>query len=594
MHFSRLARYLERLEQTSSRNTMTEILAEVFRESSAAESDKVSYLLLGELVPPYRGLEFQIAEKMMASALAEACGMTREEILRRFKRLGDVGDVAHECVGRGSGLPMTVGAVYDALMAIAEESGEGSQERKTKGMAKILSRLDPRSAKYAARIPLGKMRLGFSDATMLDALSLLVAGDKTARPAIERAYNVTADIGAIASRVKHGGLASLSRMRATSGIPIRPSLAERLTDIRDVIKKAGPSVGIEPKLDGFRTQIHVWRDRGRPRAALFSRNLENTTAMFPEIVAAARKLPVKSVILDSEAIGYYPERGAFAPFQETVQRKRKHDIAAFAKKVPLAAFVFDIMERDGKPLVSLPFRERRAALTEIFAALRDSRTIRLAGELITDSPAVVERELRENLGKGLEGVVVKNLEAPYEAGSRGFHWIKLKAHTAALTGLRAGKTAGLPDTIDCVLMGAYRGRGKRAQFGVGGFLLGVPGKDGRMYSLSRLGTGLSDEQFRELRRRIRAHETKDMPGTYVVDKEAAPDIWIAPSLVVEILADEITRSPRHTAGRGRDARGYSLRFPRLVRVRDDKGPGEATAVQEIVGMYRGQKSASAK
>ncbi len=604
MRFSQLAEYLERLEKTSSRNAMTDILAGLLRRAAPEEIDKMCYLLLGELAPAYRGLEFQIAEKMMMHVLGAAYAKTPEDIRRRFKAGGDLGDVAYACAAdqknKQKAQHLSVTAVYDALWSIAEEKGEGSQERKVRKLAGLLSRLDPLSAKFVSRIPVAKLRLGFSDATLLDAFSLILAGDKSARKQIERAYNVIADIGAIAIRVKRGGLAALARVEAEPGFPIRPSLAERLQDMNEVIEKAGPRVAVEPKLDGFRTQIHVWHEKGKKRVELFSRNLERTTAMFPEIADAAKKLPVDSVILDAEAIGYHPDTGVFALFQETVQRKRKHDIAAVAAKIPLAAFVFDIMYRDGKPLVALPFSARRRALEELFKKKQSRDALRLAESKETDSPEVVKKELRREIKRGLEGIVVKNLALPYEAGSRGFHWIKLKEKSSALARLRAGASSdpsgqtGLPDTIDCVVMGAYRGRGKRAQFGVGGFLLGVAGPDGRYYTISRLGTGLSDEQFREARRRMKAYEAREKPKEYVADDETAPDIWIAPSLVVEILADEITRSPRHAAGRGGDGSGYSLRFPRLVRFRDDKKPEDATTADEIIKMYRHQKIAASE
>jgi DNA ligase-1 len=596
MRFSVLAGYLERLENTPSRNAMTSILAELLARADADEADKLCYLLLGELAPAYRGIDFQIAEKMMLRVLVSAYDMAPAEVLRRFKTAGDLGDVAYaHASGSGPaggkrGGP-SVAAAYDALYDIARESGEGSQDRKISMLADLLRALDPLSAKYVVRIPLGKLRLGFSDATLLDAFSFLIAGDKSARGRIERAYNVTADIGAIAAHIKRGGLGALARLGARPGIPIRPSLAERLQDTDAVIEKAGPVVAVEPKLDGFRTQIHVWEERGVRRAELFSRNLERTTDMFPEIASAARKMRVKSAILDAEAIGYHPETGNFALFQETVQRKRKHDIAATAAKIPLVAFVFDIMYLDGIPLIALPFVKRRRRLEDIFKKKSGEDALRLAERTDTDSVAVVRRELERNIGRGLEGIVVKNLAVGYEAGSRGFHWIKLKEKSSALARLRAGDShGGLVDTIDCVVMGAYRGRGKRAQFGVGGFLLGVRGPDDRYYTISRLGTGLSDDWFREARHRIRAHEMKEKPRQYVVDDDTAPDIWIAPSLVVEILADEITRSPRHTAGRDADGAGYSLRFPRLVRFRDDKKPEDATLIEEIVRIHGLQKN----
>lgn len=586
MRFSELAKYMEALERTASRNDMTKILADVYKKAGNDEADKLSYLLLGRLAPSYRGVEFQIAEKMMIQILAEAYGMPAASVLRAFRHTGDLGDIAYErAAPRGVGL--IVEEVYDRMLAIAKDSGSGSQERKREAMASLLGSLDRASAKYVARIPVGKMRLGFSEATLLDALSVMIKGDKSARPAIERAYNITADIGAIAARVKRGGLASLARISATPGTPIRPSLAERVNGAADVIKKTGPEVGLEEKLDGFRVQAHVWHAGKEKKAMLFSRNLENTTAMFPEITEAVRRLTVKSIILDGEAIGYYPATGTFAPFQETIQRKRKHDVAVFAEKIPLSIFVFDILYLDGKSLLDVPFRERRRLLEKTLS--RADETVRLTSYETTRDSASMERALAASVAKGLEGLVAKNLDAPYEPGSRGFHWVKLKATTAALGKLRGGGGKGLPDTIDCVVMGAYRGRGKRAQFGVGGLLLGARGREGAYYSLSRLGTGISDADFREAYRRVRGLQVKEQPKEYHLEKESAPDIWIRPSLVVEILADEITRSPRHTAGRGNDGIGYSLRFPRLVRFRDDKKPEDTTTDKEVARMYKLQK-----
>lgn len=594
MYFSDLSLYLEKLEKTASRNEMTGLLAEVFRRAGKDEIPQICYLLLGKLLPAYRGMEFNMAEKMMVRALAAAFKRSPGEITGFYKSRGDLGDVAYELAVRqkAAGGKLSVCEVYDRLRQIAEESGEGSQEGKIKKTAALLAELDRRSAKYVARIPLGKLRLGFSDATLLDALSVMEKGDKSARPDIERAYNVTADIGQIASRVKKAGVKSLQNLATTPGIPIRPSLAERVPSIKETIEKAGPQVGVESKLDGFRTQIHVWQDGGRKKIALFSRNMENTTPMFPEIVKAAGQLRIENIILDGETIGYNPQSGKFAPFQETVQRKRKYDVEAFARKIPLSIFVFDVLHLNGKSLIQLPFRERRGILEKILPS-RGIGALRLAGQRETGDPQVIAGELKKSLGAGLEGLVVKNLSLPYQAGSRGFHWIKLKATTALLERLREGEKRArtqILDTIDCVVMGAYKGRGKRTEFGVGGFLLGVRGEDDRHYTISRLGTGLSDEQFREAWRRIKKLKVSEKPKDYLVDKEAAPDLWVKPSLVVEILADEITLSPRHTAGRKKEGeRGYSLRFPRLVRFRDDKNPEDATTVKEVEEMYKKQK-----
>lgn len=574
---------------------MTEILASIFQRASREEIDKISYLLLGELLPAYKGLEFNIAEKIMTQALALAFDQSPAYITKKYKSAGDLGNVAHELAQQQKNKKaknFSVNYLYDALLEIAAESGEGSQERKIKKMAELLSNLDARSVKFVVRMPLGKMRLGFSEATILDALSVANKGDKSARPLIEQAYNVTADIGAITKKIKMGGLAMLKKIETNPGVPVRPSLAERLPGAVETIKKAGPLVGVEKKLDGFRTQLHAWKEGGQRRIALFSRNLENTTLMFPEITASARKLKTDNIILDGETIGYNAKTGKFAAFQETVQRKRKYEIEEFAKKIPLHIFVFDILHLNGRSLLNLPFRKRRAILEKVIP-VQGIGALMLARQTETASPALIEKELGKSVEAGLEGLVVKNLEAPYQAGSRGFHWIKLKATTAALEKLRSGQARGknqLLDTIDCVIMGGYRGRGKRAGFGVGGLLLGIRGPEDKYYTVSRLGTGLSDEQFREANKRVEKLKAPEMPKSYVADKEIAPDIWARPALVVEILADEITLSPRHTAGRhGSNTRGYSLRFPRLVRFRDDKNPEDATTVEEIKKMYKAQK-----
>lgn len=583
MRFSKFASYLEKLEKTSSRNEITRILAELFRETDAQEIDKICYISLGELLPSYRGIEFNLAEKMMIRIVAHALGEKQEKITQLYKKKGDLGDVVQQMSNAKTQMSeRSVTDVYEKLVEIAKESGEGSQERKIKKMTQLLRELDPLSSKYVVRIPLGKLRLGFSDATLLDALSVMERGDKSARKEIEKAYNVTADIGEIAKRVRTSGIASLAKIKAKPGIPIRPSLAERIPNAEEIIEKLGPQVAVEPKLDGFRTCVHVWNEHGRKQIALFSRNLENTTHMFPEIVEGARKLPVRDCILDGEAIGYNPKTGKFMPFQETVQRKRKYGIEEMAKKIPLAVFIFDVLYYNGKSLLELAFAERRKILERIFAHYKNN-TLQLVEQRLTDNPAFIEKELEKALEKGLEGLVVKNIQLPYEAGSRGFHWVKFKASAAALEKARAGKKI-LLDTIDCVIMGAYRGKGKRADFGIGGFLLGVRGADYKYYTISKLGSGLSDEQFREAARRLTKVMVKEQPKEYVVIKEEIPDIWIEPSLVAEILADEITLSPRHTAGR-KHGRGYSLRFPRLVRFRDDKNPQDITTVSEIKKMY---------
>lgn len=605
MTFSKLAKYLQQLENTASRNEITRILADIFKEAHYDEIDKICYLLLGRIAPQYEGTEFNFAEKMMARAIALATDTDKDKVMQEYKKTGDLGDVAEQIRNKAhvTSNKLSVNEVFETLREVALEGGKNSQERKLQKVSGLLKAVDPLSAKYIVRIPVGKLRLGFSDITMMDAMSVVEAGDKSARKEIEAAYSITSDIGKIIKTVKEHGLKGLSKVKVIAGVPIRTSLAERLPTADKIMEKLAHSassgssgVAIEPKLDGFRSQIHVWSltshkaSRGEKRVSIFSRNHENVTAMFPEIVEAGKKLPVESAIFDGESIAYNPKTGVFYPFQETVQRKRKHGIAEKAAELPLKVFVFDILELNGESLIEKPFSERRKIL-ETRLKFSENKTFVLIEHHVVKTAKEI-RNLFDSYSKsGFEGLMAKKLDVTYQAGGRGYHWVKYKKNTGA----NKNDGSKIADTIDCVLMGAYRGRGKRATFGVGGFLIGLVGRDKKYYTLTNLGTGLTDEQFREMYKIVRDLEVKVRPADYVVDKMVVPDIWVRPKVVLEILADEITTSPRHTAGRNpasqklRGAsKGYSVRFPRLIRVRTDKDPEQATSVHELEVLYKMQ------
>jgi DNA ligase-1 len=330
-------------------------------------------------------------------------------------------------------------------------------------------------------------------------------------------------------------------------------------------------VGVQPKYDGLRVQIHKEGDQ----VSIFSRNLESMTEMFPELVAAASRLAVESVILDAEAIAYNPESEEYVPFHETTARRRKAGIDEFAAQVPLRAFVFDVMFRDGSDLTGLSYQRRFEIAQEL---LQRSDTLLSAPLMQTDSAEVLTRELLDNISRGLEGVVAKRLDSPYQAGARNFNWVKLKRNTSGQ----------LNDTVDVVLLGYYRGKGKRAEFGTGALLAGVYDTDKDVFvSISKLGTGLSDQGWREIYQRVASLEVAEKPAR--VNSILVPDAWLEPAIVVEVLADEITPSPRHTAGMSGDRPGFALRFPRIVSIREDKKPEQATSVREIREMFEQQR-----
>ena len=571
MKFSELAAYLDQLESTSSRNELVRILSQLYRACSVDEIEPTTYLIQGRLAPFFEPVEIGLGERLLISAMAMAYDTSKEDVTKAYRQSGDLGLTAQGLAPKTRrGVP-TVVEVHRRLRDIADTSGEGSLQAKLDLFAALLADLDAASAKHLVRITLGKIRLGIGDPTVLDALSFAKQGDRSLRPALEAAYNRTSDLGLIARTLWARGVKGMDALKVTVGKPLRSQLAERLPNPEAVIKKLG-LVGIQPKYDGLRVQIH----KNGGEVSIFSRNLETMTLMFPELVAATKVLRVKSVILDGEAIAYNPDLEEYVPFQETTARRRKQGIDEFAARVPLRAFIFDIMFRDGSDLTPLPYEQRFAIVDDL---LNGSETLQVAPLTKTDSVEVLTRELLDNISRGLEGVVAKRLDSPYQAGVRNFNWVKLKRNTSGQ----------LTDTIDVVLIGYYRGKGKRAEFGAGALLAGVYDSDSDEFvSISKLGTGLSDEGWRELYKHLNALEVSEKPAR--VRSGLIPDVWLKPEVVVEVLADEITPSPRHTAGKVGDQPGFALRFPRIVSIRSaDKKPEDATTVREVREMFEQQR-----
>jgi len=570
--FSELAASLDQMEATSSRNELVPILSEVYRASSVDELKPITYLIQGRLAPFFEPVEIGLGERLLITAIAGAYSVPKEEVTKLNRQTGDLGVTAQRLAPPSRRKSPSVVEVHQRLAEIAAAGGAGSQQEKLDGFTGLLGDLNATSAKHLVRITLGKMRLGIGDPTVLDALSFAKKGDRSLRPLLEAAYNRTSDLGLIARTLSDKGETGLDALKVMAGHPLRPQLAERLPNPEAVIKKLG-TVGVQPKYDGLRVQIHKHADE----VSIFSRNLESMTEMFPELVAAASGLKVKSVILDGEAIAYNAESEEYVPFQETTARRRKEGIEEMAARVPMRAFVFDVMFRDGSDLTPLPYERRFQIVKEL---LGESDTLLTAPLTKTDSAEVLTRELLDNISRGLEGVVAKRLDSPYQAGARNFNWVKLKRNTSGQ----------LNDTIDVVLLGFYRGKGKRAEFGAGALLAGVYDSDkDEFVTISKLGTGLSDQGWREIHERLAKLEVAEKPAR--VNSNFVPDAWLEPAIVVEVLADEITPSPRHTAGMTADQPGFALRFPRIVSLRTaDKKPEDATSVREIREMFEQQRA----
>jgi len=580
MTFSELSKQFQKLEHTASRNAMTEMLASLFGKTGISEIGQICYLLQGRVAPMYEAPEFGVAEKLIIRAVAHAAGVGEQAVLGAFQRTGDLGNAAEQTLhdhgkrGVPGGHHESVAVVFNTLERIATASGVGSQEKKITLLSGILRSVDPLAARYIVRILLDKLRLGFSDMTILDSLSVLLVRDKSLRGRLEDAYNVHPDIGFIARTVKEHGIRGLTNVRARVGAPILAALCQRLPTADEMVVKMG-TVAVEPKFDGVRVQIHVQKVQSASRRTKvnvqsYSRNLENTTAMFPELMEIGKQLDATEAILDSEAIGIDPKTGAFIPFQETMTRKRKHDIVRARASVPLKFYVFDILLRNGKDLLTLPLSSRRSVLEQ---TVQKGNILVISPQKVTADSAVIRSYHDEQLKKGLEGVVVKKWVSPYEPGRRGYSWVKFKEEE--------GKTGKLTDTVDAVVLGYYRGEGKRTGFGIGALLVGV--KHGESFvTITKIGTGISDELWKELKKELGKLRVSVKPKEYgTIGKSLIPDTWVAAKLVVEVAGDDLTQSPTHGAG-------YAMRFPRLVRIRRDKSPAQATTITEIRRMYSTQ------
>ena len=577
MTFADFSKALERLEQTPSRLEMTQQLAKLYRQLNKNEIKTAIYLMQGRLVPQYQSLEFNLSTKMIQRALARLMeryqdGINNNQLLeivkKKSKQLGDLGLTAeHICreLQFNSEQALQITEVFIQLKKIANDGGQGSQDRKVLGLAKLLEQVDPLSARYINRIIMGKVRLGFSTMTLLDALSWSTHGDKSDRDQLEEAYNKRADVGYLAQVYLAANSIAAKRQAlddysVKNGVPVVPALAQRLNTTHEVIKKMN-KVLAEPKYDGLRVQIHFQQDQ--PTTA-FTRNLEDVSYMFPELKNIKQALSCQSCILDGEAIGYDPQTGNLLAFQQTITRRRKHGVDDQAVVVPLRFYLFDVLEIDGESLVDLQLLDRKKGLAKI---LTEDQTFKKTPYIQSIDPDEIRQFHHQQLEQGLEGAIFKKVNGLYRGGRKGWRWVKMKEVE--------GTTGKLSDTLDCIVMGYYFGIGKRVEFGLGAVLVGVRDEKNEVIkTITKIGTGLTDEQLKEMKTRVDVVATDIKPKNYDVPKGLIPDVWAEPEVVIEIAADEITTSPSHTAG-------VALRFPRLIKFRDDKSWQEATSLTEV-------------
>ncbi len=603
MNFKTFAQFLSELENISSRTQMTITTADFIKQLDSTSVKPAMYLLQGRLAPKYIPLEFNFSLKLIIKSLSQA--IAEETILNLYKSKGDVGLMVEELLSNWEKYTdhsnklginnyeykpkeKNISIVFEELNTIATASGAGSQEKKMSAYLSLVLSVDPMSAKYISRIIVGALRIGMSEKTLLDAMSWAITGDKSLRKDLDIAFGYRADIGELAKILvdnKFNDLEDkLEHIKLNPGTPVASKLVERESSPEAVWARM-PECFVQPKLDGLRGQIHF--DRAKNIVEIYSRNMENMTAQYPEIVHSVKELDVDSIILDSEIIGFNEETMAYSRFQDTMKRKRKFDIEEFSQSIPVKAMCFDCLYLNGQDLTSMTLEERIQNLKNALA--KPTKGLAILETTQMHSEEELAKYFREKVEAGLEGIITKQLGTNYEPGTRNFKWIKLKANTRS----------DLVDTIDVAIIGYYIGRGDRSRFGFGALLAAAYNpKDDKYYSLGKVGSGFTEEQMEQMFKDMSEIKLKEQPENFVVNSTLYPDVWIEPKIVAEIVADEITRSPNHTAAINLEAnvpgddstKGLSIRFPRMKKWKRDKD--YPNTVEEIVRMYELRKRVS--
>jgi len=580
LRYAVIAEAYEKIESTTKRLEMTDLLVDLLKNTPKEIIDKVVYLTQGKIYPDFISLEIGVAEKLAIKALVRASGKKESEIEEDLKKTGDIGETARGFMANKKQAtffqqPLMVQRVYETLDKMARASGSGTVDLKTALLAGLLADATPKEAKYIMRTVTGNLRLGIADMTVLDALAIAYGGGKEARELVERAYNISSDLGRVAKIVAEKGLRGIKKFQVLVGEPIRPMLAERLSSPEEILEKLGGKCIAEYKYDGERIQIHKKGDE----INLFSRRLENISSQYPDAIELVKSyVKARDAMLEAECVAIDTDTGEMRPFQELMHRRRKYGIEKAIEEYPVSLFMFDALFVDGNDLTLEPYPIRRQVLED---AIKESDRVKVAKYIITSDVKELEKFFLEAIESGCEGLVCKSMaeDSVYQAGARGWLWIKYK---------RDYKSE-MTDTVDLVVVGAFHGRGKRAG-AYGALLLAAYNSNNDTFeTVTKCGTGFTDEDLAKLPEMMRKHVIQHKHPR--VDSTIEADVWFEPVVVIEILGAEITLSPIHTCAMDsiRKESGLAIRFPRFTgNYRLDKSAEDATTSDEILEMYHNQ------
>jgi DNA ligase-1 len=580
LNYAVIADAYEKIEATTKRLEMTDLLVDLLKKTSKNVISKVVYLTQGKIYPDFVGLEIGVAEKLAIKALRRASGRGQSEIEEDLQKSGDIGETAQRLLDKKKQTTffqkvLTVQHVYATLVKMAKTTGSGAVDSKMALLAGLLSDASPQEAKYIMRTVTGNLRLGIADMTVLDALAIAYGGGKENRELLERAYNISSDLGRVANVVVEKGLAGIKKFQVVIFEPIRPMLAERLSSPEEILEKLGGKCVAEYKYDGERVQAH----KKGTEVILYSRRMERISDQYPDAIELVRNtVNAKEAILEAECVAVDVETGELLPFQELMHRRRKYGVAEAMEQYPVSLFMFDALYVDGYDLTLEAYPTRRRMLEK---TIKEDDRVKPAKQIKTNNLKELEAFFEEAIENGCEGLICKSVAADsvYQAGARGWMWIKYK---------RDYKSE-MTDTVDLVVVGAFHGRGKRAG-AYGALLLAAynKGKD-TFETVTKLGTGFTDEDLKKLPELLKQHVVPHKPSR--VQSTLTADVWFEPKVVLEVLGAEVTLSPIHVCALDsiRKGSGLAIRFPRFTgNYRTDKAAEDATTDLEIVEMYRNQ------
>ena len=578
MKFSVLADSFNKMESTRKRLELTQILVELFEKIPHDIISNTVYLLQGKLRPDFEGIELGVAEKLAMRAISKSSGIPIKKIEDEYRKGGDLGHAAAIILEQKTQTTflaedITVERVYETLFKIAKLEGTRSQDMKVRYISSLLNDATPLEASFILKILLGSLRLGVAENTVMDALAIAYSGSKDNRKVLEHAYNVSSDLGKVAETIASSGLEGVEKFEIILFNPIRPMLADRVKSEQEAIEKIGGEFAAEYKLDGERVQLHIEGEK----VILFSRSLENISSYYPDIIDKIPKaIQAENIILEAEAVAINENTGEFLPFQELMHRRRKYKIEKAVTQYPITVNIFDILYCNGKSCLELDYRSRREKLEKVVSEDEFAKYTPMA---IVKDVNQIEDFFENSINAGSEGLMLKMLDKPYQAGSRGSYWLKLKREYQNELG----------DSLDLVVIGGFFGKGRRTG-SYGTLLLATYDEDEDIFtSICKVGTGFSDESLDQLYQILNPKVTiKKNPR---IDSDMEADVWFEPELVIEVVASEITLSPIHKAAKDKIRKDYglALRFPKFTgKVRVEKAVEDASTNEEVITLYKGQ------